>query len=122
MIGGDQESALVIGGKELDSALVIGGEDPGASVSSHSLVNGYKEGHEDNQKRDKIEPSQETKVNSDTAKILESNGLQKFKAYHSIIPPPPPVTADTSHENEDITPSTFCSCFKQLHIGQEWLI
>ncbi len=112
MIGGDQ-----------DSALVIGGEDPGASVTLHSLVNGYKEGLEDDQKRDKIEPPQETKVNSDPAiKILESNGLQKLKAYHSIIPPPPPVTADTSHDNEDITPSTFCSCFKQLHIGQEWLI
>ena len=106
MIGGDQDSALVIGGE--------------ASVSSQSLVNGYKEGHEDNQKRDRIEPPQETKVNSDPATFLESNVLQKLKAYHSTIPPPPP--ADTSHENEDITPSTFCSCFKQLHIGQEWLI
>ena len=92
-----------------------------SSVSSRSHVNGFKEEHEDNQNRDtNIEP-QETKVISDPAKFLESNGLQKIQAYHSIIPPPPPVTADTD-ENEDITPSPFCSCFKQLTIGQEWLI
>ena len=91
-----------------------------SSVSSRSHVNGFKE-HEDNQNRDtNIEP-QETIVISDPAKFLESNGLQKIQAYHSIIPPPPPVTADTD-ENEDITPSPFCSCFKQLTIGQEWLI
>ena len=90
-------------------------------VPSRSHVNGFNEEYEDNQKRDtNIEP-QETKVISDPAKFLESNGLQKLQAYHSIIPPPPPVTADTD-ENEDITPSPFCSCFKQLTIGQEWLI
>ena len=97
------------------------GDDQGGSVSLRSLVNGLKEDHEDNQKRDNIEP-QETKVISDPAiKFLEPNGLQKLQAYHSIIPPPPPVKADTD-ENEDIAPSPFCSCFKQLSIGQEWLI
>ena len=99
---------------------MTGGDDQRGSVSLRTLVNGLKEDYKDNQKRDNIEP-QETKVISDPAKFLESNGLQKSQAYHSIIPPPPPVTADTD-ENEDITPSPFCSCFKQLSIGQEWLI
>jgi len=99
---------------------VIGGEDQGGSISSCSLVNGCKKDLEENQKNDKIE-EQETKVIYDPDKFLESNGLQKLKAYHSIIPPTPPVTADTT-ENEEIAPLPFCSCFKQLYIGQEWLI
>ena len=98
---------------------MIGGEDQGCSISSCTLVNGRKD-MKDNQKTVKIE-EQETKVIYDPVTFLESNGVQKLKAYHSTIPPTPPVTADT-HENEEIAPLHFCSCFKQLYIGQEWLI
>ena len=94
---------------------MIGGEDQGCS-----LVNGCKKDTEDNKKTDKIE-EKKTKVIYDPVTCLESNGMQKLKAYDSIIPPTPPVTADTL-ENEEIAPLHFCSCFKQLYIGQEWLI
>ena len=60
-----------------------------------------------------------TEVILDQEKLPESNYLQRFKAYQSIIPPPPPDMIET---NEDASTSPLCSCFKQLSIGQEWLI
>ena len=47
-----------------------------------------------------------------------SRHVARKKAYESMIPPPPPTSSNIASDSE----SSFCACFNNIHLEQEWLI